>query len=371
MFRKAAIGVALGALALTMTEAALAFRANKKDECDRPKIYSFVNSRTSGSGASAIYHFVLIFWTAKQLVPDVGIVAWGSGGSSEGSGAITHNGWTKIEWDSQTDFYYDAKNPVEWVTVLGECNDSYTTASTKLYSQYQKHPSVPEIPGSHRSVASCPDYTIVDNRGSGRPEGELSPAGAAFAAAFRNLHAGLSVRVISNPYPAAGSWIDMLGAATKIGFLGKYHASVVAGKKWLASQLPKLKDNCRKTPIYLIGYSQGAQVAADVYQSGGAKYVSGMVLFGDPYFDGQDAVVDRVHLYQPPRGQFHPINGRLGDRPFFSGPGMRFVMSFCHQFDPVCQGLPAYYAKYRLKYHKDYALLGEPQQAANYFFNHS
>jgi len=348
------------------------------DGCQSPTIEKFSYAANNAGAGQLIFSFSLTFsYTFQYNYDNVTAAFYGYGGTyiqnfygwDYGSTGFDHPAFARITIRFHTLPMTLPTNPSKYFPPTEYLTLASFSCGYNEDSLVMKPPATPK-PAAIMPPA-CPDYTIIDNRGSGRPKGEISPAGAAFVSTFESLHAGLNVQVISNPYPAAGSWVDMLGAATKIGFLGKYHASVVVGKKWLASQLSKLKNRCRKTPIYLVGYSQGAQAAADVYQSGGAKYVAGMVLFGDPYFNGQDTAVDRVHLYRSPKSEFHPLNGRLGDRSLFSRQKVRLVLSFCHQYDPVCQGLPAYYAKYRLKYHKDYALLGEPQQAANYFFSHS
>jgi Cutinase/von Willebrand factor type A domain len=122
---------------------------------------------------------------------------------------------------------------------------------------------------------------------------------------------------------------------------GRYHDSVVAGKKWLREHVKQKIDHCgAKTKIVLSGFSQGAQVVGDVYQelerSGQAGYVFGVVLFGDPYFnpkkDGRGSS----------QGKWRHGNrsGALGQRPVYGRHGRAYlhrVRSYCHKRDPVCQ----------------------------------
>jgi Cutinase len=137
--------------------------------------------------------------------------------------------------------------------------------------------------------------------------------------------------------------------------VGAYHDSVVDGKKWLAQEVATIANdpNCPNNKIFLVGYSQGAQVTGDVYQAisqdkrdaGVVKHIRGVALFGDPYFNHADHRVDR--------GNHEPgLDGVLGTRPQFSGP----VMSYCHKYDPICQGPLDYVtlALHRFKEHENY-----------------
>ena len=205
--------------------------------------------------------------------------------------------------------------------------------------------------GSLRS--QCVPYVIIDTRGSGEPQETLSPPGAWFRAEWERLHPSTSVVTFKNPYPAVGAW-SFPGAGIKLP--GAYNKSVVAGKTWLGQELSRLASNCRgQTKILLTGYSQGAQVTADVVQQGTVSDVFGVVLFGDPYFNSRDEV---------DRGDFERgRNGVLGRRPLFRAPLRKQVLSFCHDHDPVCQG-PLHNGEYGTSQHKTYDKLGEPEEAA-------
>lgn len=208
--------------------------------------------------------------------------------------------------------------------------------------------------------ASCSDYLVIDSRGSGRPVGEISPPGAAFANEFQRLHQNAKVEVASNPYQAPGGLAINLGAILKLP-LG-YHQSVKFGKRWLKSEVFSLANMCPNTRIYLTGYSRGAQVTGDVFQKGVSRQVAGVALFGDPYFNSSDKLADRGNYLKG-------LNGTLGARPpFVQLDGVK-VVSYCHKHDPVCQG-PLSYPElilYRFSRHNNYAKLREPEMAARYF----
>ncbi len=217
------------------------------------------------------------------------------------------------------------------------------------------------------SPSGCPDYMVIDSRGSGENKvvhehiiPEVSPPGAYFASEFRHRHPSASFSVISNPYPAVGlasNWREYLngaGAVLHFAHVGAYHDSVVAGKKWLAHEIATVTASCGKTKILLVGYSQGAQVTGDVVQGLAANHhnapllahILGVVLFGDPYFDAGDSRVDR--------GGYQHHNGLLGERPHFT---TGLVLSYCHKYDPICQFplTPREYAEHRRKEHENYS----------------
>jgi hypothetical protein len=202
---------------------------------------------------------------------------------------------------------------------------------------------------------SCVPYIILDSRGSGEPQGTLSPPGQHFVTEWRKLHPGATVIVIKNPYPAAGAF-TFLGAVLKAP--GGYYKSVVAGKTWLENELVGFAHCGSSTHILLTGYSQGAQVTADVVQAISPPLVLGVALFGDPYFNSADKV---------DRGGFQAgRNGFLGKRPLFSTYWQPHIRSYCHLHDPVCQG-PLHNVAYLFSQHKTYDKLSEPEAAARYF----
>lgn len=86
------------------------------------------------------------------------------------------------------------------------------------------------------------------------------------------------------------------------------------------------------TKLLLTGYSQGAQVTGNVYQTLDAdqrQYVWGVVLFADPRYN---------HLSFADTAK-RDNNGILPVRGEFPADSHDNVRSYCHARDPVCQGL--------------------------------
>lgn len=232
--------------------------------------------------------------------------------------------------------------------------EDVASATTEIYQPGQPRPPVQPW------TLGCPQQVVIDSRGSSKTRGMISPPGEAFANALRiasnptpRFDADFVTQVIANPYPATGSIPAMLAAGAKLPFW--YHTSVIKGKNWLRGELKQLEQHCPTTAVYLTGYSQGAQVAGDVYKEKTWEKVRGMVLFGDPYFNGKDG---------SNKGSFSFLrNGALGRRKAFNNAQ---VLSYCHAGDPVCQG-KHFYITFGTAYHKNYAKLGEPEAAAQYF----
>jgi hypothetical protein len=213
--------------------------------------------------------------------------------------------------------------------------------------------------------AICADYMILDSRGSGSA---LEPTQMMehFVGKLRALLPSKKIKFEANPYPAVGvfSWpwnpseiLNGLGAFFKFAQVGAYHDSVVTGKNWLSAEISRVILADPKVKIILLGYSQGAQVAGDVYQNTSRANLIGAVLFGDPYFNGSDSEHDRV------MGGLTGRNGILTQPP--SQPRPHFighVLSFCHPHDLICQGPTQ--AVHLLHDHENYAELGEPEVAA-------
>lgn len=237
----------------------------------------------------------------------------------------------------------------------------------------------------------CRRVVVLTSRGSGQVDAGREVT--AFADEVERRLGADQVEVRRNPYPAVAVLPNLLkllkgsprerlralaaaanggGAVTKLPGLGAYHDAVVEGKQWLAGAVREIVARCGdRSEILLAGYSQGAQVAADVYQRDLSDeeraHVAGVALFGDPYFNGGDRIVARSSF----SGR---RDGLLGRRPAFGAPAGR-VLSFCHSHDPICQGLFFRVAFSRTldpaavkgSSHLNYARLGEPAAAANAF----
>jgi len=231
---------------------------------------------------------------------------------------------------------------------------------------------------------SCPHVLLLASRGSGDRQSQDQGIGRPELGLQNALAKRIPGLVTwANPYPARGvfdwpwkgigSIVNGAGAVTKLSGLGvgAYHDSVVDGSKLLAAKLYATIGNCgSSTKIILAGYSQGAQVTADVFQrdlsADERSKVVAMVLFGDPYFNGGDRAVDR--------GSFSGRrDGLLGKRPWFARGGKTLIRSYCHSHDPICQGFFFRIAFRReldpgsltTVQHKNYTKFGEPEEVAN------
>lgn len=195
--------------------------------------------------------------------------------------------------------------------------------------------------------------TVVGVRGSGDAQsGDLATdkygdqvhgmgkPGAAFAVALANKLSRGAVTFDPVVYPAVGllgNWrkiINTVGAGAKIGVLGSYNGSVNDGKAALRQVISSEARVCPKVKLVLVGYSQGAQVVADVYQRdlspSQRSRIASVVVFGDPYFNPADTKPD-VGSYDPTR------YGGLGKRGLYPSSSTP-IFSICHLYDQICQG---------------------------------
>ena len=223
-------------------------------------------------------------------------------------------------------------------------------------------PPPPPPPAPVAAAPSCPKYLLVDSRGSGEKQGIFSPPGEEFDVAFEGalgLYGQHAIDVKENPYPAVGvfGWnpneIDNgIEAFITKGQVGVYHNSVHEGERDLKNIVhEEVSGGCGgQTKIVLLGYSQGAEVAGDVFEGLApkeAKHVAAVVLFGDPLYNHRDKDADQAQ---------RALDGSLGTRPQFAPSKSTEVLSYCNEKDPICQWrlpLPTLAAK-RLTEHKKY-----------------
>jgi len=345
----AILAAVVAAVATTaLAQKAKAVDGSNKYDCNTaPVVYSFTSTRFWMQDGKMMFHLRLEF--GFDTAPGLTLVFYGYAGSAN-EYVPQRRGHIVVEVDVTRDpsSYADSREYVNLEPSIWGCKVGYgmTIVSTDL----------PVSPND-----GCGQFDIIDTRGSGRPEGEISPPGQAFIEEFKRLHPGTRVDVFSNGYPASGGPLRLVGAVLSLPV--GYHKSLLAGEAWLKFKIAHQAKKCPATPIYLVGYSQGAQVTGDVYQKGSWQFVSGVALFGDPSFNHQDKVADR--------GNFQRLDGGLHTRPLFSGLEEGHVLSFCHRHDPVCQG-PIDFAElglFRFSHH-DYAKTGEAKMAAQYFSEH-
>jgi hypothetical protein len=127
--------------------------------------------------------------------------------------------------------------------------------------------------------------------------------------------------------------------------LSLYSSSELDGQVKLQDKIHALHNECPTVPIVLGGYSQGAHVVGDVYQSLSPKsksYIAAVAMFGDPRFNkDQKAPVNQ--------GDFEAMNGIFSTSLFFkampkeyrkprniAGQDLYKVQTYCTVGDPIC-----------------------------------
>lgn len=199
------------------------------------------------------------------------------------------------------------------------------------------------------------DYLVLGARGSGQQHSAewgwyadtVGRAVDAFKQELASRHAlmGQAAPVVKDvplsdaQYPAWGTTADFVRAALKLP--GDYAQSVNQAKSAANILFDKVLQDCpAKTKVLLVGYSQGAQIMADIYQAFLATHpdrIAGGIFFGDPYFRGDSYAGSSgrwPERYDPGR------HGGLGQRPEFAQTSQGRVISTCHPDDVVCQGIP-------------------------------
>jgi hypothetical protein len=184
--------------------------------------------------------------------------------------------------------------------------------------------------------AACPSMEVFGVRGSGQTQNEAGGYGSTVQDVVQRItKAAPDVHTEPINYTAIGvDWWD----PSYYGW--KYQLSVDDGDVKLYSAIQSfLKSGCSGTYIYLIGYSQGAQVAGDVYQalsSAQQKRIGGVALIGDPEFKGSQGEPVNWGSYNPTMNGVYPLRHRT-----LTGGETSAVRSYCANGDPVCNSSPS------------------------------
>jgi uncharacterized membrane protein YgcG len=185
--------------------------------------------------------------------------------------------------------------------------------------------ATPATSTSH--AASCPSMYFIGVRGSGEHSGYGHTIGAVLSY-IKSKIAGVKDDHIDYPAVAVGygGWNH---------YLGHYVNSVKAGDRTVASYVHRfVVGPCgQQTLLVLAGYSQGAHVVGDMYTLGLPAYernrVAGVVLLGDPRFNGTQSAVDVGDYDRTENGPFPP-------KRVIAAPLITSVRSYCLQHDAVC-----------------------------------
>lgn len=198
-------------------------------------------------------------------------------------------------------------------------------------------------PVARSAVTFCAPVVLVSARGTWQTPGDTDFSQGIGSRGWGTWQAlARSLGVQSDRPGAHPTVVDAIGVrypATGIPLVDddSYATSRNEGKKSLRTLLTQISGSCPDSRVVLLGYSQGADVVASVWQDDapGEAQTTGVVLLADPHFNkkwvGQGIVL--------PEGGTYKKNGMLGARPLFDDDVVDRVQAWCWPADPVCQVL--------------------------------
>lgn len=179
----------------------------------------------------------------------------------------------------------------------------------------------------------CAPVMFVGVRGSGQTADQYEGLGSTVLAVKQRL-AGYFPGMSTDPIGYTATKVDL---GNLLGSYGSdYVESVNNGIAALKGDLAYIFKYCPTAKIVIAGYSQGAHVAGDVYDSlntAEESQVSALLLFGDARFNPKQPKVD-TGTYRPAFSgvyQFVDPHLRLVDRAW-----VKNVANVCLMGDPVC-----------------------------------
>lgn len=190
-------------------------------------------------------------------------------------------------------------------------------------------------PGAEAATA-CPRIQIFGVRGSGESADDYSGYGRTVYTVIQAVKAQLGDA-------AVGRWATSYRAIPvdfmRINYVPDYNSSVEGGKVALKSMIDTfLAGRCGATSkLVIVGYSQGAHVAADVFQARltatQRSRVIALALIADPRFKGSGASVPNVGDYST---RLNGIYDLYGSPRVFASDQYTKVRSYCALTDPIC-----------------------------------
>ncbi len=188
------------------------------------------------------------------------------------------------------------------------------------------------IPAGSRPRPACPALQLFGARGSGETSADYGGYGKTIAAVKSVIQQhvpGLAAQAID--YPAIP--VDIAHLLSSYG--PRYIDSEYAGQKALRKALIAFLDACPHTYAVLAGYSQGAQVVGDLFESltSAQRKHFIVLLFGDPRFNPLQPQVDDGSYSPRLSGVFQFIDKHMRLIP---APQIRQVHSYCTDHDPIC-----------------------------------
>ena len=234
-------------------------------------------------------------------------------------------------------------------------------------------PTEPSRSSPSSTRTGCPPLILYYSRGSGQALDQterrgdiwgLAEPGRALFKALSEAYGSEAVGTFANAYPA----VNVSPRVRRV-----YLPSAELGVRNVQRNVRDLLATCPGSRLVLGGYSQGAQVihaALARLSESEAERIAAVVLFGDPYFNAQDTEVAAQRSTSAGLA-FNPLRvgvafyralrfPKLGNLPAtLAGK----VFSWCHDFDPVCQGVEFFHPlrelKNKAKSHLDYDLDAE------------
>lgn len=280
-------------------------------------------------GVETLYYGLTIDATATEPNGD-----YPGGSTTSGKVTLDVSGF-----DNTIDVYVEARaqgldsggNPIssKWTKPLLVSGPDYTGATPAPSPSPDPAPtSTPTPTPMPTPTAVCPSTEFIGVRGSGETEADAGGFGKTVAAVrddVTRLIPGLHSEHVN--YEALKLGVGGL----QYGF--KYDHSVQDGMDKLDPMLLKVLTDCTNTLVILVGYSQGAQVAGNVFVMlpAGLRARVILVMLGDPRFNPKQPQVDAgdydkrysgIYISQPKR-----------QIPAADIPN---VHSYCTKGDPVC-----------------------------------
>lgn len=197
-------------------------------------------------------------------------------------------------------------------------------------------PPVVALDSQRAAQAPCPDIHLIGVRGSGEKKHDHGGFGSTVKAIVTKVGSlGPATTSAAVDYPAVavgyGGWRE---------YLDNYKDSVATGKRHLVTMIQKKLSGWRcagQTLLFLVGYSQGAQVAGDVFQNELTARekadIGGVVMVGDPRFDGDEDSPPNLGSYGSRHNGIWALTGKARAIGAKEAEGIR---SYCVKGDPVC-----------------------------------
>jgi len=183
---------------------------------------------------------------------------------------------------------------------------------------------------------SCPTVQIYGVRGSRAADWDVDDVDKETTGFAVNV-AGQIPGVKFTPIKYPATKVDLFNP---VAYAGNYPASVNEGYDTLDTALGDFLATCTHAYVILVGYSQGAHVAGDVFD---AQILTDkqriiLVMFGDPLFSPYQPSVD-----QPQSGKWTYSSKLSGVYQFYTNimrsipaSSIANVRSYCLKGDPVC-----------------------------------